>query len=86
MPRRDRAHTHRCTSCNLDFECHADLSRNYDGWPEVVCDQYHIGNVTVCEECYEQAKQRTAADLKEQDEEESTKTTGGDTIEGIIED
>lgn len=51
-------HSHPCAHCKTPVECEAELVRNYDGWPEVVCEDYHlVGGATnpdwLCEDCQE---------------------------------
>jgi len=47
-------HTHRCQHCGEPFECGGELERNYDGWPEVVCQAFHVYRfVTLCDACTE---------------------------------
>jgi hypothetical protein len=47
-----RAHTHPCRDCQTPVECHGDLERNFDGWPEVVCRDFHIhGAEPLCDSC-----------------------------------
>jgi len=37
----ERTHTHPCAACGVKTECGGTYVRNYDGWPEAVCDHYH---------------------------------------------
>ena len=46
-----RAHSHQCTCCGQDYDCGGTLSRNHDGWPEVVCSVYHEAGDTECAAC-----------------------------------
>ncbi len=58
MSRRDE-HTHPCDRCQAKVECSGELSRNYDGWPEVICSAVHrpSGRMerVLCEDCHEAA-------------------------------
>jgi hypothetical protein len=58
-------HTHPCTTCKTPVECDGTYERNYDGWPEAVCDQYHQ-LVTparwLCLSCVMQMDQQEKAD------------------------
>jgi hypothetical protein len=57
-PRNDRAHTHQCIHCRTPVECHGTLERNHDGWPEVVCDNFHKSSkLFLCESCDHAFKQ-----------------------------
>jgi hypothetical protein len=48
-----RAHTHLCTSasCHRRFECHGTERENHDGWPRVICINYHELLQDICPEC-----------------------------------
>lgn len=48
-----RPHTHPCDRCKTPFHCHGELLRNHDGWPETICDLYHVEgkNFRICEAC-----------------------------------
>lgn len=49
----DPAHSHPCAHCRTAVECHGELIRNHDGFPEVVCHVYHVcGTTLICESCY----------------------------------
>lgn len=45
---KNRPHTHPCAlsekGCTNQVECSGALRRNHDGFPEVVCDQFHTPN------------------------------------------
>jgi len=49
-------HTHPCAECGTPVDCHGEWHRNHDGFPEVICDFYHVptGAVAtmICEPCY----------------------------------
>lgn len=36
------AHTHPCADCHDPTPCDGTWVRNYDGFPEALCDQYHL--------------------------------------------
>lgn len=47
-------HEHPCTHCHVLTECWGDLEPNHDGWPEVVCVEFHIRNShLLCQTCHE---------------------------------
>lgn len=52
-----RPHTHTCQTCHHLYPCHGELEQNVDGWPEVICDVYHlcehVPGARQCQECYE---------------------------------
>jgi hypothetical protein len=48
-----KGHTHRCSDCGQEYECHGDLERNFDGHPEVICRAFHVHRMTLCEACAE---------------------------------
>ena len=62
-----RTHTHPCSlkGCTHRVECRGELSGNYDGWPEVICDSYHLpSGITadvICEPCEEKRGDEIAA-------------------------
>lgn len=46
------AHTHPCPDCRTPVECPGEFERNDDGYPEVICDVYHVRGVQMpCEDC-----------------------------------
>lgn len=49
MPR--EPHTHRCRVCRQPFDCDGEQMRNHDGWPEVVCEAFHVDGLNTCEAC-----------------------------------
>lgn len=55
-----RSHTHPCSECQRPVPCSGEPVDNSDGWPEVICSDYHVSNGTVadvcCEDCYDKAK------------------------------
>jgi hypothetical protein len=62
-----RAHSHRCETCKTPVPCDGTLSRNYDGWPEVICDVIHkpyssVAETVLCESCHAAEVARTAAE------------------------
>lgn len=51
-----KGHVHHCTRCKQPFACAGEMIRNFDGFPEVVCDLYHIhgerrAEFRECESC-----------------------------------
>jgi hypothetical protein len=48
------SHTHHCRNigCPTTWTCEADLERNYDGFPEVICP-INPGNDIECQACEE---------------------------------
>ncbi len=44
-------HPHKCRRCGNLFQCAAPQRENYDGWPDVVCESYHVEGYDWCEEC-----------------------------------
>ena len=54
--RRHREHSHPCRSCGAKVPCRGRLIRNYDGFPEVICSDYHERYIRPeCEACVEAA-------------------------------
>ena len=39
---RSRLHTHPCADCGTPTECDGERERNYDGFPDVICLNYHL--------------------------------------------
>ncbi len=70
MPR-VKPHHHPCQRCGAKTECPGTWEENYDGFPEVICPEFHIGHLPtvnpefICESC-EWAEQ-DAADQAEAD-------------------
>ena len=54
MPRVS-VHHHPCFRCQAKTECPSTWEENYDGWPGVICREYHtpggINTDFVCEDC-----------------------------------
>lgn len=45
-------HHHPCADCGTKTECPGTWEENYDGWPEVVCPEYHTASYPfTCEGC-----------------------------------
>ena len=68
-------HHHPCQDCGAKTECPGTWEENYDGFPEVICPEYHLlsGGINsdfVCEGCQwkrdDEAKREHAAQLKEE--------------------
>lgn len=56
----NKTHKHNCRRCKKPFECDGTYVRNYDGFPEAICDLYHEHSLNLCEECVtEQQTQET---------------------------
>ena len=55
MPR-CKVHHHPCQDCGAKTECGGVFEQNYDGWPEVICAEWHTHDGPnpdyVCETCY----------------------------------
>ena len=55
MPR-VKVHHHPCQDCGAKTECGGTWEENYDGFPEVICREFHVlsGGVNsdfICEGC-----------------------------------
>lgn len=50
--RREHAHTCCHKECGATWICDAELERNYDGWPEVICVRFP-GDTHECQDCFE---------------------------------
>jgi hypothetical protein len=51
-------HHHPCQTCRAKVECGGEWQENYDGFPEVICPEWHrpdgtVNNDFVCEACYD---------------------------------
>lgn len=60
-------HFHHCQDCNAKTPCNGRLEDNFDGSPEIVCDDFHLPNGLVnrdfiCESC--QWKREDAANAE----------------------
>jgi len=62
---RDTTHTHPCQECGQRFVCDGELFQNYDGWPEVVCQAFHVSHRNVCETCDARLQADAETDLDE---------------------
>lgn len=51
--RRPKFHHHDCVSCHHQFACDGELEGNHDGWPEVICVEFHERWRRTCDECRE---------------------------------
>ena len=73
---RVRPHHHPCAFCQVKTECGGTFEQNYDGWPEVVCVEYHVENRGdfLCEDCAA-LRYATCADCFTRDEEQVQATT-----------
>lgn len=59
--RLSRTHTHACQSCQADTECAGGLELNPDGFPDVICREFHLDGGTIngdflCETCHAKAE------------------------------
>lgn len=48
---RTRVHYHKCATCGEPVECFGIFERNYDGWPEAICADYHLPNGLTNPQC-----------------------------------
>ena len=62
-------HTHPCCTCGQKVECNGTWERNDDGWPEAVCDFFHLERncIVNCEACEEKQQAAYERDIAEQD-------------------
>ena len=44
-------HHHECYHCGQQFVCRGELEWNHDGWPEVVCFDFHRMEQQACPKC-----------------------------------
>jgi hypothetical protein len=64
-------HSHPCQSCGVKTPCTGDLYANYDGEPEIACEEFHVGvgpNPNpdfICEKCEWAKEDRAIADRME---------------------
>ena len=57
MARYNRQHYHPCKKCGVKTPCPGDYVQNYDGFPEVICDEHGDTDPDfVCEDCYDKAE------------------------------
>jgi hypothetical protein len=51
-----KVHHHPCQDCGAKTECGGVFEQNYDGWPEVVCDEFNMHSGPnmdfVCDVCH----------------------------------
>ena len=64
---RARPHSHPCADCHTPTDCHGDLERNYDGFPDVICTSYHLlcgitNHDFLCEACADARAQQVATE------------------------
>lgn len=75
MPR-VKPHHHPCADCGRKTPCPGTWEENYDGWPEVVCSEFHdmpsqsiadavnhrtpTNSAFVCDDCAEQRQKAEA--------------------------
>lgn len=64
ISRSRKGHTHPCALCGKPTECHGDWERNYDGFPEAICTDYHLPSGSIaevlCESCRDDRERRIA--------------------------
>ena len=66
MRRDDSPHSHPCAHCQTPVDCHGELVRNHDGFPETICHVFHVcGTPFYCHACYLATKQEACADCGE---------------------
>jgi hypothetical protein len=46
-----KVHHHECFHCGEQFSCSGELERNEDGWPEVICYEFHRMEQRACPKC-----------------------------------
>lgn len=46
-----KGHTHRCVRCETPFACAGEQVRNFDGFPETICELFHQDGRSVFQEC-----------------------------------
>jgi len=68
MSPRVAVHHHPCQSCQVKLECGGTWTENYDGFPDVICPEFHRPGGTInqdflCEEC--QLKAEASAPAQE---------------------
>jgi hypothetical protein len=68
MPR-VAVHHHPCQDCGAKVECGGTWEENYDGFPEVICPEYHLtsGDINadfICEPCERARADAAIADLQ----------------------
>lgn len=63
--RRPRVHFHDCVSCQQQYACDGELEGNTDGWPEVICVEFHERWCRTCDECRERHALAANADALE---------------------
>jgi hypothetical protein len=44
---RQRPHHHPCRLCGAKTECPGAWEENYDGFPEVICPEWHLADGTI---------------------------------------
>lgn len=59
-----KPHTHPCRRCGERFECSGTWKQNYDGFPEVICEDFHEREYSLCGAC---EKDDARPDLTEDD-------------------
>lgn len=62
-------HHHPCQACGQKVECGGTWEQNYDGFPEVICPEFHLagGSINhdfVCEACDGQREEAANAEVQ----------------------
>lgn len=65
-----KVHHHKCADCGAKTECGGEWEQNFDGWPEVICREFHqAGGETdpdfVCDLCAGKRDARRELDAAE---------------------
>lgn len=54
---RERPHHHPCATCGEKVECSGSWEQNWDGFPEVICREFHQDRWPfLCEDCHTKAE------------------------------
>jgi len=66
---RVKPHSHPCQRCGAKTECGGSWEENYDGFPGVICREFHlesgINSDFLCETCHDQAEAELRSELAE---------------------
>lgn len=66
---RTKPHHHPCQRCGKKTECGGIFEQNVDGFPEIVCPEFHLSDGTInrdfiCEACDEADERPTEDDTE----------------------